>query len=93
MLSVHILAARLREAGANMYGAFWCTHCYDQKQEFGQQAMAEFPYVECFPQGWKKVGAQFWLYMCRTGPDIDTQVAARSCKEGSTVGACADTRA
>lgn len=38
-----------------MYGAFWCTHCYDQKQEFGAQAMAEFPYVECFPEGWKKV--------------------------------------
>lgn len=50
------LAHRLKEAGAKMYGAFWCTHCYDQKQEFGQQAMAEFPYVECFPEGWKKVG-------------------------------------
>jgi hypothetical protein len=32
------------------------SHCYDQKQEFGAAAMAEFPYVECFPQGWKKVG-------------------------------------
>lgn len=50
------LAKRLNEAGAKMYGAFWCSHCYDQKQEFGQQAMAEFPYVECFPEGWKKVG-------------------------------------
>lgn len=50
------LAKRLKAAGAKMYGAFWCSHCYDQKQEFGQQAMAEFPYVECFPEGWKKVG-------------------------------------
>jgi uncharacterized membrane protein len=49
------LAHRLSEAGAKMYGAFWCSHCYDQKQEFGQAAMAEFPYVECFPDGWKKV--------------------------------------
>eukprot|EP00879_Flechtneria_rotunda_P003457 GHRR01003686.1.p1 GENE.GHRR01003686.1~~GHRR01003686.1.p1 ORF type:complete len:210 (+),score=63.97 GHRR01003686.1:469-1098(+) len=48
------LAKRLREAGAKMYGAFWCSHCYDQKQEFGQQAMSDFPYVECFPEGWKK---------------------------------------
>jgi hypothetical protein len=39
-----------------MYGAFWCSHCYDQKMDFGREAMAEFPYVECFPQGWKKVG-------------------------------------
>lgn len=31
------------------------SHCYDQKQEFGAAAMADFPYVECFPQGWKKV--------------------------------------
>ncbi|KAG2492135.1 hypothetical protein HYH03_009626 [Edaphochlamys debaryana] len=48
------LAARLDAAGARMYGAFWCSHCYDQKQEFGSQAMADFPYVECFPNGWKK---------------------------------------
>jgi uncharacterized membrane protein len=48
------LAHRLQEAGAKMYGAFWCSHCYDQKQEFGREAMAEFPYVECFPEGWKK---------------------------------------
>jgi hypothetical protein len=34
---------------------FGHSHCYDQKQEFGAAAMAEFPYVECFPQGWKKV--------------------------------------
>eukprot|EP00798_Chlamydomonas_sp_ICE-L_P015767 gene15767-21890_t len=39
---------------ARMYGAFWCSHCYEQKMEFGQQAMAEFPYTECFPTGWKK---------------------------------------
>lgn len=49
------LAKKLKAAGAKMYGAFWCSHCYDQKQEFGQQAMADFPYVECFPEGWKKV--------------------------------------
>lgn len=55
------LAHRLKEAGAKMYGAFWCTHCYDQKQEFGRQAMAEFPYVECFPQGWKKVWFQLHI--------------------------------
>ncbi|KAH7616306.1 hypothetical protein Ndes2526B_g08402 [Nannochloris sp. 'desiccata'] len=48
------LAARLREAGAQMYGAFWCSHCYDQKQIFGQEAMSDFPYVECFPGGWKQ---------------------------------------
>lgn len=34
-----------------MYGAFWCTHCHDQKEEFGKEAMADFPYVECYPDG------------------------------------------
>lgn len=26
------LAKRLKGAGAQMYGAFWCSHCFDQKQ-------------------------------------------------------------
>jgi len=49
-----VLAQRLRDAGAKMYGAFWCSHCYEQKQEFGKGAMDVFPYVECFPEGWKQ---------------------------------------
>mmetsp|Transcript_15603 Transcript_15603/g.26985 ORF Transcript_15603/g.26985 Transcript_15603/m.26985 type:complete len:349 (-) Transcript_15603:233-1279(-) len=48
------LSHRLHDAGAKMYGAFWCSHCFDQKQTFGKQAMADFPYVECFPEGWKQ---------------------------------------
>jgi uncharacterized membrane protein len=50
------LAQRLRDGGARMYGAFWCSHCYDQKQTFGEEAMAAFPYVECYPEGLHKVG-------------------------------------
>lgn len=53
--SARSLARRLRDAGAVMYGAFWCSHCFDQKQAFGAEAMADFPYVECFPDGWHKV--------------------------------------
>jgi uncharacterized membrane protein len=49
------LAARLRAAGAKMHGAFWCSHCFEQEQLFGRAAMADFPYVECFPDGWKAV--------------------------------------
>ena len=44
----------LQAAGAKMYGAFWCSHCAEQKLTFGQEAMATFPYVECFPDGWQK---------------------------------------
>ena len=49
------LAKRLKEAGAKMYGAFWCSHCHEQKEAFGSQAMKDFPYVECYPDGFHKV--------------------------------------
>ena len=42
----------LAESGAKMYGAFWCSHCEDQKETFGKGAA--IPYVECFPNGWEK---------------------------------------
>lgn len=45
------LAAHLKEVGARMYGAWWCPHCHDQKQLFGQQAFAEIDYVECDRRG------------------------------------------
>jgi uncharacterized membrane protein len=48
------LARRLNQAGARMYGAFWCSHCFDQKEAFGRAAMADFPYVECYPDGWRR---------------------------------------
>ena len=49
------LARRLKVAGAKFYGAFWCSHCFDQKQEFGMEAQEDLPYVECYPQGFSKV--------------------------------------
>lgn len=49
------LAKRLKAAGAKMYGAFWCSHCFEQKQAFGKEAMADFPYVECYPEGYHRV--------------------------------------
>lgn len=36
---------------AKMYGAFWCSHCYDQKQAFGKEAYARINYIECAPDG------------------------------------------
>ncbi|MEM9164252.1 MAG: vitamin K epoxide reductase family protein, partial [Cyanobacteria bacterium P01_F01_bin.4] len=45
------LARHLKEVDAKMYGAYWCPHCHDQKQLFGEQALAEMPYIECAPDG------------------------------------------
>jgi uncharacterized membrane protein/glutaredoxin-related protein len=45
------LAKHLKEAGATMYGAYWCPHCCEQKQLFGQTAMKDLNYVECADSG------------------------------------------
>jgi uncharacterized membrane protein len=45
------LAKHLKATGAKMYGAFWCSHCNDQKELFGKQAKKEMPYVECTSEG------------------------------------------
>ncbi|XP_056685223.1 thiol-disulfide oxidoreductase LTO1-like isoform X2 [Spinacia oleracea] len=44
----------LKSTGAKMYGAFWCSHCQEQKEMFGREAMQLLDYVECFPDGVKK---------------------------------------
>jgi hypothetical protein len=36
----------LAEKKITMYGAVWCSHCQDQKKEFGS-AFKYVPYVEC----------------------------------------------
>jgi glutaredoxin len=36
----------LAQRGATMYGAYWCPHCKDQKDEFGE-SFKYVKYVEC----------------------------------------------
>jgi len=45
------LAEHLTASGSKMYGAFWCSHCHDQKQLLGKEAVAKIDYVECDPKG------------------------------------------
>ena len=45
------LAQHLTNVDAKMYGAWWCPHCHDQKQLFGQEAAKAIPYIECAPDG------------------------------------------
>lgn len=47
------LAQHLSEIGAKNYGAYWCPHCYEQKQLFGEAAFSQIDYVECAPDGKK----------------------------------------
>jgi uncharacterized membrane protein len=44
------LARHLAQSGAVFYGAYWCSHCQDQKERFGGAA-GLLPYVECDPKG------------------------------------------
>ncbi|MGL5836430.1 MAG: vitamin K epoxide reductase family protein, partial [Waterburya sp.] len=45
------LAKHLTDLGVKEYGAYWCPHCYEQKQLFGAEAFAELNYIECAPEG------------------------------------------
>jgi uncharacterized membrane protein len=45
------IATQLQELDARFYGAYWCSHCFDQKQALGKEAMARIPYVECSKEG------------------------------------------
>lgn len=36
----------IEESGAKFYGAFWCPHCQDQKEMFGNSERL-LPYIEC----------------------------------------------
>ena len=45
------LAKHLASKGAVMYSAYWCPHCYEQKQLFGKEAFKEVGKIECDPKG------------------------------------------
>mmetsp|Transcript_25435 Transcript_25435/g.33211 ORF Transcript_25435/g.33211 Transcript_25435/m.33211 type:complete len:405 (+) Transcript_25435:76-1290(+) len=45
------LSERLKALDAKMYGAYWCSHCYDQKQAFGKEAYKNIKYIECSKKG------------------------------------------
>jgi uncharacterized membrane protein len=45
------LSCRLKAQNAMMYGAYWCSHCFNQKQELGIEACHVIPYIECDKEG------------------------------------------
>lgn len=49
-VSYNDLAKCLTEKGAKMYGAYWCSHCQNQKAEFGD-SFQYINYFECDPAG------------------------------------------
>ena len=51
------LSKNLQELDARLYGAFWCGHCYDQKEAFGKEAFSKIPYIECSKDGYNQQNA------------------------------------
>lgn len=45
------LASQLESLNSKMYGAYWCSHCFDQKEALGKEAFAKISYVECSKDG------------------------------------------
>lgn len=45
-LKYEAFAQCLRDKGATMYGAKWCSHCQEQKKEFGD-SFKYINYIEC----------------------------------------------
>lgn len=45
------LATHLKKTNAKIYGAYWCSHCFHQKEIFGKDAANLLTYVECAPDG------------------------------------------
>lgn len=54
------IATKLAGKQSTMYGAYWCKHCYDQKQRFGKKAFGMLRYIEC-----DKYGANTQYQLCR----------------------------
>jgi len=48
--NVEEIAQCLTDSGAKFYGAFWCSHCSNQKEMFGE-AVQYVDYIECDPRG------------------------------------------
>jgi hypothetical protein len=44
-------AEHLAAKDIKFYGAFWCSHCQNQKSYFGAAAAAKLPYIECARDG------------------------------------------
>lgn len=63
------IARKLSKKNATMYGAYWCSHCYDQKQRFGTKAFGMLHYIECDRHG---VNTQFQLCRDKRVPGYPT---------------------
>lgn len=54
-----LFAQCLKDRGVKMYGAWWCPHCTEQKEKFGEASFKKYaPYIECGVEGDTSVKTQ-----------------------------------
>merc|ERR1712038_606783 len=41
----------MKELDTRFFGAYWCSHCYEQKQRLGREAMKNVQYIERAKEG------------------------------------------
>lgn len=46
------IARELKTMDSRMFGAYWCPHCFDQKETLGQEAFTIVDYIECGENGY-----------------------------------------
>lgn len=80
----------LTDKGVKMYGAYWCSNCDAQKEEFGS-SFRKIDYIECSSRGSQTfdlcpdiTGTPTW-----EGPDGARLVGARTLPELSETYGCA----
>jgi hypothetical protein len=86
------LASCLTEKGAKFYGAFWCSHCEEQKKTLGP-ALSRIEYIECDAKGPEGdpqacTDAGITAYPTWTMPGAPDKQGAHSLEDLSTWSGC-----
>lgn len=63
------LSNRMNALGSKMYGAYWCSHCFSQKQILGVEAFKQLQYLECDKEG---KDTQFFVCLDKKIPGYPT---------------------
>lgn len=81
------LAKCLAEKKITMYGAYWCSHCQNEKKGFGS-SFQYVPYVECTEETQKCIDAKILGYPSWVFPDGRTLEGAQGVERLASESGC-----
>lgn len=85
--SAEALAKCLTDSGAELYGAYWCPHCQQQKDLFGD-AVEYVPYIECTTEQEKCSNAGIRAYPTWKFADGSEAVGGQSLENLASLSGC-----